>query len=299
VTVTGVSTPSQAVTYTAPTVTDGAAPVNVTCAPESGASFPLGTTPVSCGARDAMTRQATCAFTVTLKGMAIGVKKYEALGDSITEGQNGEPDPRFVDPPNSFPTKLQAALDAAYPGQGTAVINRGAGGAPMDSILQNLLKYVTADKPDAVLLEGGYNELLGDCGTGPANATPCSEAIDRVRLGFRDCIRRAKEAPRSVPYVFVATLTPPGPLQSGAQRDRRISNDAIVRANDRVKQVASSEGAIVVDIYPVFLGHEAEYVDTDGLHLRPAGYQAMADAFFAAIQRSIPQTPLFGFTASR
>jgi lysophospholipase L1-like esterase len=30
----------------------------------------------------------------------------------------------------------------------------------------------------------------------------------------------------------------------------------------------------------------------DGLHLRPAGYQALADAFFAAIQATVPQTPL-------
>ena len=296
-TVTGVSSPSQAVTYTAPTVTEGAAPVNVTCSPASGAGFPLGTTPVSCAANDAMARQATCAFNVTLKGMAIGVKKYEALGDSFTEGQNGEPDPRFVDPPNSFPTRLQVALDAAYPGQATTVINRGAGGAPMDSILQNLLKYVTADKPDAVLLEGGYNELLGDCGTGPTNTATCKGAIDRVRLGFRDCIRRSKEAPRNVPYVFVATLTPPGPLQAGAQRDRRISNDAIVQTNDRVKQVVASEGAVLVDMYPVFLGHEAEC-----RHRRPAPASGRVsgdgDAFLLPSEVHSAD-PLFGFTAPR
>jgi lysophospholipase L1-like esterase len=167
----------------------------------------------------------------------------------------------------------------------------------MDSIVQSLVKYVTADKPDAVLVEGGYNDLLGDCGSGPTNTTACSGAIQRVQLGFLDCTRKSKE--RNVAFVFAATMTPPGPLQPGAQRDRRISNDAIVQTNSRIREVVASQGGILVDLYPLFQGHEAEYVDTDGLHLRPAGYQAVADAFFAAIQKTIPQTPLFGFTAPR
>ena len=303
-TITGVAAPSQAVTYTAPAVSEGQAPVNVTCSPASGATFPLGVTPVTCTANDAMSRQAACSFRVTLKGLSIGVRKYDAIGDSFTEGQNGRPDPafadrNFVDLPNSYPTKLQMALDGTYPGQGISVINRGEGGKPIDDIVQSLVKYVTADKPDAVLFEGGYNDLLGDCGMGPTNAPSCGRALDRVRLGVRDGIKRSKESPRNVPYVFVVTMTPPGPLQPGAQRDRRISNDTIVQANTLIRQTVATEQGILVDVYPLFIGHEAEYVDTDGLHLRPAGYQAMADAFFAAIQKTVPQTPLFGFTAPR
>lgn len=41
-------------------------PVGVTCAPASGALFPLGTTGVSCAATDAAGNQATAAFTVTV-----------------------------------------------------------------------------------------------------------------------------------------------------------------------------------------------------------------------------------------
>ena len=47
----------------------------------------------------------------------------------------------------------------------------------------------------------------------------------------------------------------------------------------------------LVDSYVAFLGHEAEYVNVDGLHLKPAGYQALADTFFAAIQATVPMTP--------
>ena len=53
----------------------------------------------------------------------------------------------------------------------------------MSSIVEAVLKYVTADKPEVVLLEGGYNDLLGDCGLGPTTATLCGQALERVRLG--------------------------------------------------------------------------------------------------------------------
>src|SRR5205814_2102035 len=55
------------VTYTKPTATDavdGAVPV--TCTPASGTLFALGTTSVSCTAKDAANNTALSAFTVTV-----------------------------------------------------------------------------------------------------------------------------------------------------------------------------------------------------------------------------------------
>ena len=51
------------------------------------------------------------------------------------------------------------------------------------------------------------------------------------------------------------------------------------------------EGVALVDPYPVFVGDEAEYIDQDGLHLRPAGNQALAETFFGAIKNAISSTP--------
>jgi lysophospholipase L1-like esterase len=92
-----------------------------------------------------------------------------------------------------------------------------------------------------------------------------------------------------VRYIFVATLTPPGPVG-----DHRIDREAIHEANRKIVQVAASEGATLADTYTAFLGHEAQYVSVDGLHLNPAGYQAIADTFFAAIKSTIPQTSALG-----
>ena len=293
VTVRGITGSSQATTYPAATVSGGAAPVSVTCNPASGSSFPLGATSVSCTATDAQARQAACAFNVTLTAAALSVTKFDTLGDSLTEGENGRL--AFLDTPNAYPTKLQGLLDTTYPGQGITVINRGVSGWPIERTVEELPGDLAVDRPGAALFLSGYNNLYNACGNGPANTIACQDAMTAVQFGIRDCIRRSREF--SVAYIFVSTLTPPGPVLPGAARDRRISNDAIVQANARIRQVVAAEGVNLVDTYPRFLGHEAEYVDTDGLHLRPAGYQAIADAFFAAIKATVPATPLL--TGSR
>jgi lysophospholipase L1-like esterase len=225
-----------------------------------------------------------------LTGVTLAIKRLQAVGDSLTEGENGRFS--FLDLPNAYPTRLQAAFDAAYPGQGVVVINRGVSGWPVERTLAELPADLALDKPEAVLLLSGYNNLLNGCGQGPVFTADCQDALRAVELGVRDCIHEIKEAPGGIKYIFVSTLTPPGPVAPGAPRDRRISTDAISQANSRVKSVVAAEGVTLVDSYPAFLGHEADYVDTDGLHLRPAGYQALADAFFASIKATVPQTPL-------
>ena len=290
ITVRGATGLTQAVTFDAPTVTGGAAPVTVSCTQPSGASFPLGTTAVNCTASDRQSRQAACAFNITVTGFSLGATRFDSIGDSLTAGENGRLS--FVDVPNAYPTRLQAAFDANYPGQGIVVINRGTNGERAERTADLIRAYVTADRPDAILLLTGYNNLE-PCGPGRATTTSCQSAIDDVEIDVRDCIRHARETSAAIHFIFVSTLTPPGPVDRSALRDRRIAGEAIVETNDQIRKRVASEGATLVDTYPLFLGHEAEYVDTDGLHLRPAGYQAIADSFLRAIKATIPQTQLF------
>jgi lysophospholipase L1-like esterase len=278
---------SQTVTFSPPTVTGGTAPVTTTCTRASGDAFSLGATPVSCTANDAASRQAACSFTVTLSGFTLGVTKFLAVGDSLTEGQNGLL-PKFIDVPNSYPSKLQALLNATYPGQGVTVINRGVGGQKVYELEALLPGILRTDRPQAVLLLIGFNDLTLPCGPGQAGTNACDEATDRVAVGVRDCIRRTKESTAGVKHILVSTLTPPGPVGGS-----RIDRNAILQANGRIRsRVATEGGATLIDTYPLFVGHEAEYVSIDGLHLNPPGYQAIADAFFAAIKATVPQTPL-------
>jgi len=289
-TVRGITGSSQAITFNQPSVTGGAAPVTVTCAPVSGASFPLGTTPVNCNATDAIGRQSSCAFNLTVTGTAIGVTKYGAFGDSLTEGEMGRPSsvPLAIDPTATYPVFLQALFDQAYPGQGVSVINRGHSGDTVEATQAAIVRFLPGDRPGAVLLLTGFNNLTDPCHAGQFATPACREAYNNtVPLGVRDCMREVKEANVGVKYIFVSTLTPPG-----ATGSQRIDRSAIEQANIRIKQFVASEGGVLVDSYAAFLGHEAEYVNVDGLHLRSAGYQALADTFFAAIKSTVPQTPL-------
>src|SRR5688572_10625648 len=64
---------AQDVSYGAPVTSAGAPPVSVACTPPSGSPFTLGETPVNCTATDALGRQATCAFTVTVRHKPLAI----------------------------------------------------------------------------------------------------------------------------------------------------------------------------------------------------------------------------------
>jgi lysophospholipase L1-like esterase len=264
----GVTGFEQPVNFPAPTLTGGAPPVAVTCSPAIGAPFPIGPTNVVCTARDNLNRQAFCTFTVTLVPAAIGVEKFVAFGDSVTEGENGIASrgyrTLFIDLPNSYPTLLQNMLRERYPAQNQIeVINEGLGGERATESLPRLASALDRHRPQVLLLLNGYNDLLHD---GEDAANDIGEAI-------RDSIREARGS--GVQHVLVSTLPPSRPGK------RQIATSAIEETNRFIRQVTSAEGAILVDPYPAFLGQEQQLVSDDGLHLTPAGNRVLAEMFFA------------------
>ena len=78
-----------AVSYNA-TAADNCPGVKLTCLPPSGAVFPLGTTTVTCTARDASGNQASCTFTVTVTGPPDGPDLVGAWSEtSVTFRKSG------------------------------------------------------------------------------------------------------------------------------------------------------------------------------------------------------------------
>jgi lysophospholipase L1-like esterase len=267
------------VPYPSPSLSGGMPPVVVGCSPQSGTSFGLGNTTVSCTATDAARRQAACSFQVTLTSITSKASTFLAFGDSVTEGENGLPGPsaafrvQWLDLDHAYPTVLQTMLKGDFPTQNIRVINEGLGGERAGEGTARLPSALSKHHPDSVLLLEGYNDLIFD---GAAAAGPISEAI-------RQDIRIARNS--GIQFIFVSTLTPPGPGR------RMLSPAAIQQTNSLITQVAAAEHVVLVNPYDAFLGHESQLV-ADGLHLTPDGYHLLAEKFLDAIRTSVVSQPI-------
>jgi lysophospholipase L1-like esterase len=267
------------VTFPAPTTTGGVSPVQVICNRASGSAFPVGATPVQCTATDAAATTRACTFTVTVTAQTARLTRtrFLAFGDSLTAGEitaptttsrAGEPNyPLVIVPSASYPTVLANMLRARYVSQAASieVINAGLSGEWAEDGMLRLPGVLNTNRPEVVLLLEGVNDL-GVVPNGPANA---GRAIETMAQTVR--ARGAR--------LFLATLPPsrPGGFRS-------VPNSLIMSLNSRIRLIAPSEGAVLVDVYPVFEADVTRYIGIDGLHPTEAGYQKLAELFFNAIR---------------
>ncbi len=127
---------------------------------------------------------------------------------------------------------------------------------------------IGAERPDAVLLLDGYNDL----GIGAAGIEPGIAAVNEM----------VKIARFRGTRVFLATLTPPN-----INATRGLSNSLITAFNDRLRTVARGENAVLVDLYAAMASQPDLYNSADGRHPNEAGYRKIAETFFAAIQAEL------------
>ena len=286
VTVENITQLSQEVSYSAPSVTGGAAPVATTCSPASGSLFPLGDTTVHCTANDATGHQATCSFVVAVHHRQLPFTRYLAFGDSITAGENGRPDGfgTFIDIANAYPTFLQQYFTERIPGQQISVINAGKPGEKAANNDARLKDEMARTHAEVLLLLEGINDL---------NDGASPQALSNV---LRDSIRTAKD--RGAQYVFVSTILPVAPENCDGRvscRAKFTPPDAITSANTAIRSMVPANGGVLVDSYDIINANRQAYIDLDGLHLRPEGNRALATAFWDAVVRALPPTLLRGF----
>jgi len=273
------------VDYPQAMVVGGRLPVATVCAPASSGSFPIGSTLVTCTATDAQSRTDACSFTVTVQPPPrIATSRFVAFGDSMSDGVLGLRPSAVGDagPAVGYAFKLRALLVARYTAQTFNVTDEGIGGetvvrrAPSQKSVgvERLPGVLSRDFPEVLLLLEGVNDLNG------GDDDTLSETIN----GLRSMVRLARG--RGV-MVFIATLLP---QRKGAFR--AYSPDAIVPMNNLIRGMAASEGAVLVDLYSAFDGKTDTLLGADGLHPNDAGYQTMADTFFAAIRARLEVAPI-------
>ncbi len=278
---TGLSLQNQpvAVSWPAPIATGGTPPATIACIPQSGSAFRAGVSTVSCTAADSGTQNATCSFTVTImRPPQLSVTRFLAFGDSITWGKDAPPAPfwgAFPEPPpeTSYPSQLRGLLAARYLDQTFTMVNEGWPGEWIGDGLNRLPGVVSASMPEVLLLLDGANDLLGD---------PSSGTTKYIAARLREMIRVAKGR---APAVRVLLANFPPQYHGTIPRDRGAGAEFVPELNQRIAEVASSEGATLVDLYSAMLPDLKQNIGGDGLHPTVKGFTVMAQTFQDAVAR--------------
>ncbi len=263
-----------AVTF-APDTTGGLAPVTESCNPASGSAFALGTTQVSCTAKDSVGQVVTCQFAVVVAPPPrIRYTTYMAFGDSITEGKvTTEPAFLLLDTPESYPNQLRQLFAARYPTQTITVVNAGLGGENARSAMPRFLDALAQWQPEVVLLMEGTNDLNGG---GTAVIADAAAAVEDMALA----------ATARGMTVLVGTIPPmrPGGLKA-------LCPECVVPFNDRLTRDVPARGIRVVDIYAALVQSIDISIGPDGVHPTAAGYKTMAHTYFDAIRAAFESAP--------
>ena len=262
------------VTYEIPEGRKGQGAVTVACTPPPGSRFPVGVTQAECVATDSLNRTGSCTFSVTVVGPPrLRGTRIMAFGDSLTEGQtilSNDPYDLSAPPATAYPTILGQLLSARYTDQTITVFNRGRPGEQASMALSRFIATFVADAPDVVVLMEGYNDVKQN-GSDPIGISNAIAGVGQL----------AGEARRRGARVFICTLAP------GRLGRIEIQRSALDFINERLRQLARSEGAVLVDVFNALLPEVNANVSIDGLHLTPLGYRRLAETVFAAIRADL------------
>jgi lysophospholipase L1-like esterase len=276
-----ISADGMAVSFPVPEASQGQSPVNVSCSPGSGDMFPIGSTTVRCTATDGLNRTAACEFRVNVTRLPqLSRLKYMAFGDSITAGEVTFPgstasvptaSKQVLVPTAAYPTVLQRLLRSRYQFQADQITvgNHGVGGEKAIDARNRFFSVLNSTRPDVVLILSGHNDIpRGENGAASAAAT-------EVRI-------MAQGAKAQGARVFIGT---PVPGRPGG--NRTIDPFLLRDYAERMRAIASQEGAGLVDLYALMLPDVFRYIGVDGLHPNEAGYTRIAELFYEAIQREL------------
>lgn len=288
-----------AVTFASPIVTGGTPPVSTTCTPST---FPVGTTKATCTARDSRQQAATCTFPVSVvKVPQLLATRFMAFGDSITAGvlattcpagggvscavtslqpllSHPTDDLRLLYPGigeeslAAYPRQLQAMLASRFSAQSISVVNEGSPGEFIAEGRSRLPGTLARAAPQILLLQEGANDIN-------QARPPIATLVSDLRAMVREAKSRGIE-------VFVGTVLPQRPRACrGYDFCDGVADSVLLNA--QIRPMVASEGAVLVDLYPIFDGQTSTLLGLDGLHPNEAGYQRMADAFATAIRQRL------------
>jgi acyl-CoA thioesterase I len=189
-----------------------------------------------------------------------------AFGSSSTEGVGA------TSPAATYPSRLQAALTAAWSSRHQVVVfNRGIGGNDADDMAQRL-PSVIAEHPDLIIWQTGSNDPLRDL--------PLDRFVQETIAGVQE-IRAA--------HIDLMLMEP--------QLCRALDGKPVsVRYRDALRAIGDGMDVPVIRRYDMMRDWLADGVLTpaqmlapDGLHMADGGYAKLADVIAADIlRRTVP-----------
>jgi acyl-CoA thioesterase-1 len=180
--------------------------------------------------------------------------KILALGSSLTQGYG-------LPPGTEFPVQLQAALQKA--GIDASVTNAGVSADTSAGGLARL-DWSLADRPDAVILELGSNDMLR--GVPPAE----------TEKNLRAILTKLKAA-----HVKV--------LLTGMHAQRNLGADYVKQFDTIYPRLARDYNVL---FYPFFLDGVAlnpKLNQADGMHPNPAGVKVIVARMLPYVKKLVPQ----------
>jgi acyl-CoA thioesterase I len=178
-----------------------------------------------------------------------------AFGSSSTEGIGASS--RAA----SYPSRLEAILKAALPGESVSVVNHGIGGDDVDDMMRRLVPDVIDARPDLVIWQTGTND--------PLEHVPLDRFIAKTRAGVAAMHRAGIDVVLMGPQ-YCAMLD--GSTDAGAFRQavRDLGAELHVPVIRRfsLMQRWLATGRLT----------RTQLLAPDGLHMADGGYAALAEA---------------------
>ncbi|HEY9725286.1 MAG TPA: SGNH/GDSL hydrolase family protein, partial [Chroococcales cyanobacterium] len=149
-------------------------------------------------------------------------------------------------------------------------LNQGISGETSAGLL-NRLELIDQTQPEVIYVMIGINDLIRG-------------VRDQTILANQELIVRYLRRVHPQSKIVVQSILPHSADKvtwEGRDRLLAIPNSRIQELNGKLKAIAEAEGAIYLDLYPLFAdtnGNLKTELSTDGLHLSPQGYLVWRNA---------------------
>lgn len=145
--------------------------------------------------------------------------------------------------------------------------NRGISSDVISGVIERLYQVVD-NSPSKIFLLIGINDVSHNL------------SVDRLAEEYGKLVREIREkAPDT--RLYIQSVMPIN-NDFGRYRNLKGKESTVVRFNERIKEIASVNGAVYVDLWPALAdpstGKLKKEFTNDGLHLLGKGYKAWADA---------------------